>query len=263
MPCWERRQILLDKCTQIVTGDADSSLSPNTTLFNFYELKCEVVTRVTVSRQRVLSNIWIDSPEHFSIQDTLLSINFIEYLIPYLQRPLSAESRQLSLHTRHVGLVKICYPATLKKLSRLVRSRIELQTVFQLTWCSSKAFLRTQVWNCLCDRNDRRERYPSDMQQSPGIGQGHQPSGGQEFHQEYGFGRNQLAETIRSHKVKGSYTMTIHGRGTEPFLIWSPFRSPNKKERDRRDGMPPRVVAINLSIYAYVKVLKKHKVLLR
>ena len=42
--CWERCQILLDKCTQMVTGDADSSLSPNITLFNFYELKCEVVS---------------------------------------------------------------------------------------------------------------------------------------------------------------------------------------------------------------------------
>ena len=53
VPCWERCQILLDKCTQMVTGDADSSLSLNITLFNFYELNCEVVTGVTVSRQRI------------------------------------------------------------------------------------------------------------------------------------------------------------------------------------------------------------------
>ena len=53
VPCWERCQMLLDKCTQMVTGDADSSLSPNITLFNFYELKCNVLTRVTISRQRV------------------------------------------------------------------------------------------------------------------------------------------------------------------------------------------------------------------
>ena len=48
VPCWEQCQILLDKCTQMVTGDADSSLSQNITLF-----KCEVVTRVTIHRQRV------------------------------------------------------------------------------------------------------------------------------------------------------------------------------------------------------------------
>ena len=37
----------------MVTGDAGSSFSPNITLFNLCELKCEVVTRVTLSRQRV------------------------------------------------------------------------------------------------------------------------------------------------------------------------------------------------------------------
>ena len=41
------------QCTQMVTGDADRNLSPNITLFNFYEIKCEVLTRVTVSRRRV------------------------------------------------------------------------------------------------------------------------------------------------------------------------------------------------------------------
>ena len=75
--------------TDIVTGDADSSLSPNITLFNFYELKCEVVTRVAVSRQMVKSLIYRFEKGNLMISFNCAMLKYIKHIMRVLLFNLS------------------------------------------------------------------------------------------------------------------------------------------------------------------------------